>query len=93
MPDEEAEDMATANMLLVCGWSQPFDVYRRYVFAHCLCMCMTDILAPPAKSQTDTPSLEGGSQSSEVDELFALTPPQQPFLKSSNYFMGMFIAK
>ncbi|KAF8515763.1 hypothetical protein BU17DRAFT_93162 [Hysterangium stoloniferum] len=65
--EREPEDLATANMLLVDGWS---------------------VLTPlVTTSQNDTPTLRGGSQSSEVDELFALTPPQQSFLKPSNYFM------
>ena len=72
--EEDAGDMSKEHMLLVDGWSQSLD----FQIWHQLTLRL-DVMTPlpPSQDTSDTPSLEAGSQSSQLDELFALTPPQQ----------------
>jgi len=66
---EEEEDPSEVNMKLVDGWSAwwTFSSSCGGLIKH-----SADVLLP---SQSDTPTLEEGSLSSQIDELFALTPP------------------
>lgn len=75
---EEAEDVSKAHMVVVDGWSR-FNGRPKLPLINIISIHYSDVMLPPPDSQDsfDTPSLEAGSQSSqmELDELFALTPP------------------